>query len=505
MVCCSISGLPPIHPVVSLKSGHVFEKSLIEKHLQVTGTCPVTGEELRREDLMELKTNQTIQPRPPTATSIPGLIQLFQNEWDTVMLETHTLNKHLDSVRQELAHALYQHDAACRVIARLIKERDAAREQLANTQDNVAGALKKMSGQDDGDAPMEDGEGAAKGIPEAAKKNMNQMAEALSGKRKKLIKTLAGEVTAREKLAAYTATTSVPLHSPSAPGILCLDLHPRQQELVMTGGADNNAIIYNRQSGKIVDTLKAHQKKLTDVKFHPTEQITFTTSSDGTGIIWKQEPKSGKFVPQHNLKDHTGEVTGCTLHPSGQYLVTAGLDKTWCFYDVPTGTMRQQVADEKVTEGYTRVSFHPDGLILGAGTVDSIVRIFDVVQQKNVANFLGHTGKVTALSFSENGFYLASGDEKGEVKLWDLRRLKNFHTLPFKSAEPVAGLEFDASGSYLAVTGPDVSIYATKQWEVVHTWKDHTKEVTALKFGNNADWFCTSSKDRSLKFFTGSD
>lgn len=44
------------------------------------------------------------------------------------MLEQYARNQQHQATRQELSNALYQHDAATRVIARLIKERDAARE-----------------------------------------------------------------------------------------------------------------------------------------------------------------------------------------------------------------------------------------------------------------------------------------------------------------------------------------------------------------------------------------
>ena len=93
----------PTEPVVSGKTGHLFEKRLIEKYLASEDKCPVTGEELTTEDLIPLKATQTAKPRPITATSIPGLLSHFQNEWDALMLETYTLKSHLDSTRKELS------------------------------------------------------------------------------------------------------------------------------------------------------------------------------------------------------------------------------------------------------------------------------------------------------------------------------------------------------------------------------------------------------------------
>jgi pre-mRNA-processing factor 19 len=140
---CAISGEAPRDPVASRKSGNVFEKRLIEAHIAEHHTV---------EDLIELKSPQVVTPRPPNLTSIPALLSAFQNEWDAIVLETHTLKQQLAQTRQELSTALYQNDAATRVVARLTRERDEARDALSNVTISGSGAANGEAMQVDGQA-----------------------------------------------------------------------------------------------------------------------------------------------------------------------------------------------------------------------------------------------------------------------------------------------------------------------------------------------------------------
>ncbi len=66
----------------------MYERDLIKKHLEGTGQCPLTGIDVDFEtDFVELKTANAAIPKPLVANSIPGMLHLFQSEWDALMLE----------------------------------------------------------------------------------------------------------------------------------------------------------------------------------------------------------------------------------------------------------------------------------------------------------------------------------------------------------------------------------------------------------------------------------
>jgi len=479
---CALSGVEPKEPVVS-RFGHIFEKTLIEKQLSQDPTCPITKEPLSPEELIPLKVNKAVQPRPAGGASIPGLLQLLQNEWDAGILENFALKKQLDSVRQELAHALYQHDAACRVIARLIKERDEARQALADLQ------LNQPRG---GSNQME----IEQGFTTELKAQLAQLSQQLSDARPN---RQTGGVSL-EALSGFKEKASYSVHSSSQPGVLSVDVHPQLSYLTVSGGADHSAVVFDSQKKQKLATLTGHSQPVDHVKFHPTGSVILTGSRDKTVRVWTARDES-HFENSGRLTAHSAAISSVNVHPLHDYLISTSMDRSWSFYNIHTDTNVVQVTDQAINSAISAGAIHPDCLLLVTGQSSGVINLWDISNQLVALTIKSpHKTQVEALQCSENGYQMVSCDAH-EVRLWDLR----------SSDAPIKSISFDTtvkclnltnSGKFLAVGGTKLlATYQAKNLELVSAFPEIADTVTGVCWNHDSE-LVVSSLDRTLRFYS---
>jgi len=303
----------------------------------------------------------------------------------------------------------------------------------------------------------------------------------------------------------FACAGSHPIHQSTAPGILCIDIHKTDDNRILTGGVDNQVILFDAEKDKLVQKMLGHSKKVSSVALHPTQNVALSASQDASARVWACTDTSNWKAPYQCasvVRKHKGEVTDLSIHPLGDFFTTSSLDKSWALHDLGTGRCVFHIQD--LPSSQTCMKIHPDGMIIAGGTEDNIVNVWDIKDQKVVAELKGHEGAITQLSFSNNGYYLATSSRDGTVKLWDLRKPLNIQTLKVSEDGPANCVSFDQTGQYLSVGGNSVQVFNFETKTTLASTveiPDHGAAVMGLCFGSCARTLASVSMDRTLKIY----
>ncbi|WFD17921.1 RING-type E3 ubiquitin transferase [Malassezia caprae] len=511
-----VSGEAPKEPVVSKKSGHVYERRLIEQYIDEHGADPVTKEPLTTDDLLTLQsTPRTAFPRPPTHSSVPSLLGALQNEYDAMVFETLELRKQYDAVRQDLAHALYTNDASMRVIARLMKERDDAREALASVHASLGGASAS------GDVDMAHDEApSAPGatLPDDVAAAIDATAARESGERRARIKrgAPAPYPTPATASSLHETQSTSALHSASSPGIQSLDVSANGT-LLLTGGLDKSVLVLERATDKVLATLQGHTQAVTAVAFSgrsnavagpasseaPLPPYAVSASADKTVRVWRHTGESYELL---HVLDAQAEVTGVDVHPTDAYVGCASSDGAWALYALDSGACLLRVpppthaSDDGAGFAYTSFAFHPDGQLAATGTADGAIRVWDVKLGRQSALFTGHAGAVHTLHFAPNGYLLAAASrDDAHAKIWDLRKLAVTRTV--EAAPGIEQVRFDPTAQLLAIVGADVRVMGGKTLEPYFVSEPCTLPATSVQWSPVDGALLVAGLDRTVRTY----
>ncbi|MDA3644808.1 TIR domain-containing protein [Saccharopolyspora indica] len=224
----------------------------------------------------------------------------------------------------------------------------------------------------------------------------------------------------------------------------------------------------------------------------------------GATTLWNHADRT-PFAPP--LPDELLLVRATAFSPDGRMLVTAGMNSgrgptALTFWDAnsyrPLGT---------VDAGRTvySVAFSPSGSILATGNDQGEVRLWDTGTRQPIGDVLeGHTGPVGTLAFSPDGTQLASAGDDGAIRLWDVatRRMAGDPLIGHTGA--VYSLAFHPDGRTLASGGGDRSVRlwnvpARKQINAAHI--GHRQSVRAVAFSPDGKTLASAGEDAAIRFW----
>lgn len=214
-------------------------------------------------------------------------------------------------------------------------------------------------------------------------------------------------------------------------------------------------------------------------------------ASMGNGSVVVYGPDGAPMLTLEPVTPHTDVA----LSPDGNLLAAGtveGLVKVW---DVASGAEVSSVKGH--SKPVTDVEFSPSGDTIASASLDQTVVLANPRTGDTLGVLEGHTAGVNAIAFDPEGRRIASGSVDASLITWDLA------DLPRIAATTVLAVAWSPDGKLVATggNGPNIQLWRTDGSANLHpeaVLDGHRDQVRALRFSPDGRTLASGGNDRNV-------
>ncbi|TKC35053.1 hypothetical protein EI555_009999 [Monodon monoceros] len=275
-------------------------------------------------------------------------------------------------------------------------------------------------------------------------------------------------------------------------------------DLLASGSGDSTARIWNlneNSNGGSTQLVLRHciregghdvpsNKDVTSLDWNSDGTLLATGSYDGFARIWTEDGNLASTLGQHK-----GPIFALKWNKKGNYILSAGVDKTTIIWDAHTGEAKQQFPFHSAPA--LDVDWQNNTTFASCST-DMCIHVCRLGCDRPVKTFQGHTDLASRspgpqnrkaacglVPFCASPRPLRTLARLLELSIWaELQRSVYLAVCSGNGQNEVNAIKWDPSGMLLASCSDDMTlkIWSMKQDTCVHDLQAHSKEIYTIKW-----------------------
>ncbi len=195
--------------------------------------------------------------------------------------------------------------------------------------------------------------------------------------------------------------------------------------------------------------------------------------------------------------EHGADITRrFAMNRVGRMFAAALQDKSIRLYAAEEGDEIQLMQDDFLS---TSLAFSPKGDVVASGTVDRVVKLWDIRSGDCIGTFEGHTYPVLSLSFSPDGNQLVSGSGDTTLIIWDMENKTKVRQMKGHGFYVVT-VDWDPNGNRIVSGSVDANIceWDSNSGEMLARHDNHRAAVRDVRFTPDGSKLISGSSDLSM-------